>query len=35
MTIIGRERHYRSAKRERGTHDNSVGIKAAEIEDRL
>ncbi|MBL4613802.1 MAG: hypothetical protein JKY27_02855, partial [Magnetovibrio sp.] len=35
MTIIGRERYYCSAKRERGTCDSSVGIKAAEIEDRV
>ncbi len=35
MTIIGRERYYCSAKRERGTCDSSVGIKAAEIETRV
>ena len=35
MTIINRERYYCSAKRERGTCDSTVGIKAAEIEDRV
>jgi len=35
MTIIGRERYYCSAKRERGTCDSSVGIKASEIENRV
>jgi len=35
MTIIGRERYYCSARRERGTCDSSVGIKAAEIETRV
>jgi site-specific DNA recombinase len=35
MTIISRERYYCSAKRERGTCDSTVGIKAAEIEERV
>jgi site-specific DNA recombinase len=35
MTIINRERYSCSAKRERGTCDNPVGIKAAELEDRV
>ena len=35
MTIISRERYYCSAKRERGTCDSNVGIKAAEIEERV
>ena len=35
MTIINRERYYCSAKRERGTCDSTVGIKAAEIEERV
>ena len=35
MTIINRERYYCSAKREKGTCDSSVGIKAGEIEDRV
>ena len=32
MTIINRERYYCSAKRERGTCDSIVGIRAAELE---
>ncbi|MBT4084608.1 MAG: recombinase family protein [Alphaproteobacteria bacterium] len=35
MTIINRERYYCSAKREKGTCDSSVGIKAVEIEERV
>jgi hypothetical protein len=35
MTIINRERYSCSAKRERGTCDSPVGIKAAELEDRV
>ncbi len=35
MTIINRERYYCSDKRERGTCDSTVGIKAAEIEERV
>ncbi len=35
MTIINRERYYCSAKRERGTCDSTVGIKAAELEERV
>ena len=35
MTIVNRERYYCSARRERGTCDSSVGIKAAELEDRV
>ena len=35
MTIVNRERYYCSAKRERGTCDSTVGIKAADIEDRV
>ena len=35
MTIINRERYYCSAKRERGTCNSSVGIKATELEDRV
>jgi site-specific DNA recombinase len=35
MTIVNRERYYCSAKRERGTCDSTVGIKAAEIEERV
>ncbi len=35
MTIINRERYYCSAKRERGTCDSSVGIKASELEYRV
>jgi hypothetical protein len=35
MTIINRERYYCSARRERGTCDSIVGIKAAELEGRV
>ncbi|MBT3360855.1 MAG: recombinase family protein [Rhodospirillales bacterium] len=35
MTIVNRERYYCSAKRERGTCTSSVGINAAEIEERV
>ncbi|MCZ6528784.1 MAG: recombinase family protein [Chloroflexi bacterium] len=35
MTIVNRERYYCSAKRERGTCDSTVGIKAVELEDRV
>ncbi len=35
MTIVNRECYYCSAKRERGTCDSAVGIKAAELEDRV
>ena len=35
MTIVNRERYSCSAKRERGTCDSPVGIKAAELEDRV
>ena len=35
MTIINRERYYCSAKRERGTCDSTVGIKATELEERV
>ena len=35
MTIINRARYYCSARREKGTCDSSVGIKASEIEDRV
>jgi len=35
MTIINRERYSCSAKRERGTCDSPVGIKAIELEDRV
>jgi site-specific DNA recombinase len=35
MTIINRERYSCSAKRERGTCDNPVGIKARELETRV
>jgi site-specific DNA recombinase len=35
MTIVNRNRYYCSAKRERGTCDSNVGIKAAEIEERV
>ena len=35
MTIVNRERYYCSAKRERGTCTNSVGISAGELEDRV
>ncbi len=35
MTIVNRERYYCSAKRERGTCDSTVGIKAAELEERV
>ncbi len=35
MTIINRERYSCSAKRERGTCDSPVGIKATELEDRV
>lgn len=35
MTIINRERYSCSAKRERGTCDNPVGIKVAELENRV
>ena len=35
MTIINRERYSCSAKRERGTCDSPVGIKVAELEDRV
>ena len=35
MTIINRERYSCSAKRERGTCDSPVGIKATEVEDRV
>ena len=35
MTIINRERYSCSAKRERGTCDSPVGIKASELEERV
>ena len=35
MTIIRHDRYYCSAKRERGTCNSSIGIAAAEIEDRV
>ncbi len=35
MTIINRERYSCSARRERGTCDSPVGVKAAELEDRV
>jgi hypothetical protein len=35
MTIVNRKRYYCSAKRERGTCDSTVGIAAAELEDRV
>ena len=35
MTIINRERYSCSARRERGTCDSPVGIKATELEDRV
>ena len=35
MTIINRERYYCSAKRERGTCDSTVGIKATDLENRV
>ena len=35
MTIVNRERYYCSAKRERGTCSSTVGIKAAELENRV
>ncbi len=35
MTIINRERYSCSAKRERGTCDSPVGIRATELEDRV
>ena len=35
MTIVNRNRYYCSAKRERGTCDSSVGIKAVDLEDRV
>ena len=35
MTIVNRERYYCSAKRERGTCDSTVGIKATELENRV
>ena len=35
MTIVNRERYYCSAKRERGTCNSSIGIKASEVEDRV
>ena len=35
MTIVNRNRYYCSAKRERGTCDSAVGIKAQDLEDRV
>ena len=35
MTIINRERYYCSARRERGTCDSAIGIKAADLEERV
>jgi hypothetical protein len=35
MTIINRERYSCSAKRERGTCGNPVGIQAADVEERV
>ena len=35
MTIVSRERYYCSAKRERGTCESAVGIKAEELEQRI
>lgn len=35
MTIVNRNRYYCSAKRERGTFDSAVGIKAQDLEDRV
>jgi site-specific DNA recombinase len=35
MTIVNRNRYYCSAKRERGTCDSTVGIKAQDLEDRV
>ena len=35
MTIVNRERYSCSARRERGTCDSPVGIKATELEDRV
>ena len=35
MTIINRERYYCSVKRERGTCDSTVGIKATDLENRV
>ena len=35
MTIINRERCYCSAKRDRGTCDSAVGIKATDPENRV
>ena len=35
MTIINRERYYCSAKRERGTCNSSISIKASVLEDRV
>ena len=35
MTIVNRNRYYCSAKRERGTCNSTVGIKAQDLEDRV
>lgn len=35
MTVVNRSTYYCSAKREKGTCDSSVGIKAAELEERV
>jgi len=35
MTIVNRNRYYCSAKRERGTCDSTVGIKAQDLEERV
>ena len=35
MTIVNRNRYYCSAKRERGTCDSTVGIKAKDLEERV